>query len=92
MPVVIYFTSVSGCNQTKKNQTSIFQHLDSKNIPYKTVDISQSADLRTEMRDKMGNPKALPPQIFNDDTYCGDYSMFFEAVEAENVKEFLKLK
>ncbi|KAJ8355747.1 hypothetical protein SKAU_G00185410 [Synaphobranchus kaupii] len=92
MGVVVYYTSVSGSTEIRKHQNSILQHLDSKNIQYKLVDISTSSDLREEMREKAGNPKALPPQIFNGDLYCGDYSKFFDAVELENVEDFLKLK
>ncbi|KAJ8275270.1 hypothetical protein COCON_G00098950 [Conger conger] len=92
MSVTVYFTSVTGSLQTKNNQTKIIQLLESKKIQFETVDISQSTDLRTDMREKCGNPKALPPQIFNGDAYCGDFAMFEEAVEMETVEEFLKLK
>ena len=28
-------------------------------------------DAKKKMRDLSGNPEAVPPQIFNGDTYCG---------------------
>lgn len=45
--------------------------LDSKSIEYKLVDISQGEEVRDEMRNKSGNPTAVPPQLFNEDQYCG---------------------
>lgn len=40
----------------------------------------------------MNDDKALAPQIFNDETYCGDYEAFINAVEEENgIWDFLKL-
>ena len=34
----------------------------------------------------------LPPQIFHDDEYCGGYDGFHEAVEGNQLIEFLKLQ
>ena len=28
------------------------------------------------MRELAGNPTLLPPQVFNDDIYCGDFEAF----------------
>ncbi|KAI3358333.1 hypothetical protein L3Q82_014771, partial [Scortum barcoo] len=65
--------------------------LDSKSIQYELIDISVGGELRDEMRSKAGNPTAVPPQLFNEDQYCGNYEMFSEAVEADTVDQFLKL-
>lgn len=35
------------------------------------VDVAASEADKKKMRDLSGNPKALPPQFFNGDTYCG---------------------
>ena len=35
------------------------------------VDVAASEEDKKKMRDLIGNPKALPPQFFNEDTYCG---------------------
>ena len=35
------------------------------------IDVASSDDDKKRMRDLSGDPKALPPQIFNGDTYCG---------------------
>lgn len=57
--------------QIKSQQSEVTRILDGKNIKYNMVDISQDNTLREEMRTKSGNPKAIPPQIFNGDHYCG---------------------
>uniref|UniRef100_A0A8B9L1H0 Zgc:153284 n=1 Tax=Astyanax mexicanus TaxID=7994 RepID=A0A8B9L1H0_ASTMX len=70
--ICIFFTHV------KQRQSEIFQFLDSKKIIYRALDITQSSDVKDEMRRKVGNNTALPPQIFNGDKYCG-VSLFTSA-------------
>lgn len=57
--------------QVKSQQIEVMRILESKKIEYKLVDISQDEELRNEMRTKSGNPTAAPPQLFNEDQYCG---------------------
>lgn len=45
--------------------------LESKSIQFELIDVSVGGDVRNEMRTKSGKPTAVPPQIFNDDQYCG---------------------
>uniref|UniRef100_A0A3B1IXJ1 SH3 domain binding glutamate-rich protein like 3 n=1 Tax=Astyanax mexicanus TaxID=7994 RepID=A0A3B1IXJ1_ASTMX len=71
MSIVVYFSSASGSREVKQRQSEIFQFLDSKKIIYRALDITQSSDVKDEMRRKVGNNTALPPQIFNGDKYCG---------------------
>ncbi|KAE8623866.1 hypothetical protein XENTR_v10005762 [Xenopus tropicalis] len=92
MVVKVYYTSVTGSREIKSKQSEITRILDSKCIKYETVDISADNNIRTEMRQMCGNPNAFPPQIFNDDQYCGDYEQFAAAVEDEILSQFLKLK
>ncbi|RXN03074.1 SH3 domain-binding glutamic acid-rich 3 [Labeo rohita] len=84
MTITVYFSSV------KQHQQEIFQFLESKKFKYFAVDISQSPDKKEEMRKKVGNPSAMPPQVFNEDKYCGDYQKFFEAVEDGKPEAFFK--
>ncbi|XP_027027197.1 SH3 domain-binding glutamic acid-rich-like protein 3 [Tachysurus fulvidraco] len=91
MPITIYMSTASGSREIKKQQDAIFQFLDSKNIKYFAMDITVSTDVKDEMRQKVGNPKALPPQVFNGTQYCGDYQAFFEAVEDGKPEKFFKL-
>lgn len=57
--------------QVKSQQAEVIRILDSKSIQYELVDISVGGELRDEMRSKAGNPTAVPPQLFNEDQYCG---------------------
>ncbi|XP_031568536.1 SH3 domain-binding glutamic acid-rich-like protein 3 [Actinia tenebrosa] len=90
--IVLYFSSASGNQEIKKQQIKIQQVLDGKKIPYTILDISSDADLRTKMRELMDDEKALPPQIFNGDQYCGNFQRFEEAIEEETLEQFLKLE
>ncbi|KAL6483083.1 hypothetical protein MHYP_G00079550 [Metynnis hypsauchen] len=91
MSIVVYFSSAGGSREVNKQQTAIFNFLDSKKFIYRALDITQSSDLKNEMRKKVGNPSALPPQVFNGDKYCGDFQAFFEAVEEGKPEKFFKL-
>ncbi|KAJ8008695.1 hypothetical protein DPEC_G00081080 [Dallia pectoralis] len=91
MSIIVYFSSVSGSRELKQQQTQIFSFLDSKKIKYQAVDITQGPQVKEEMRKKIGNPTALPPQIVNGDKYCGDFAAFYEAVEAGKGEAFFKL-
>lgn len=77
--------------------------LDSKNIKYEVLDISEPG--QEEEKDFMQvnstsngatasdtDPRhPLPPQLFNDKEYCGDYDQFELANECDNLEVFLKL-
>ena len=45
--------------------------LKANDIQFELIDICTDTSLREEMREKMGDPTAIPPQIFNGDNYCG---------------------
>ncbi|XP_049607587.1 SH3 domain-binding glutamic acid-rich-like protein 3 [Syngnathus scovelli] len=91
MGIKLYYTTVTASRTIKSQQAEVMRILDSKSIQYELVDISVGGELRDEMRSKAGNPAAVPPQLFNDDQYCGDYEMLSDAVEADTVDQFLKL-
>ncbi|XP_077446753.1 SH3 domain-binding glutamic acid-rich-like protein 3 [Stigmatopora argus] len=91
MAIKLYYTTVTASRTIKSQQAEVMRILDSKSIKYELVDISVGGEMRDEMRQKAGNQTAVPPQLFNEDQYCGDYEMFSEAVEADAVEQFLKL-
>ncbi|KAG7323714.1 hypothetical protein KOW79_013416 [Hemibagrus wyckioides] len=91
MTITIYISSVSGSREIKTQQEKILQFLDSRNIKYFAKDITLSPDFKAEMRQKAGNPSALPPQVFNGSQYCGDYQAFFDALEDGKAEKFFKL-
>ena len=55
----------------KKQQQKMTMILDAKKIKYESVDVAASEDGKKKMREIVGSPTALPPQIANGDTYCG---------------------
>ena len=57
--------------QIKKHQQKIEMILSSKGYDVEYIYVAASEEAKKKMRDLSGNPKALPPQIFNDDQYCG---------------------
>lgn len=91
MGVKLYYTTVTASRTVKSQQAEMMRILDSKSIQYELIDIAVDTELRDQMRDKAGNPSAVPPQLFNEDQYCGDYEMFSDAVEADTVEQFLKM-
>ncbi|XP_054617331.1 SH3 domain-binding glutamic acid-rich-like protein 3 [Dunckerocampus dactyliophorus] len=91
MSVIVYYSSVSSNLVMKKQQSRVFDVLESKNISFEQVDIAQDAADKELMRSRANNPTALPPQICNGDVYCGDYEAFESAVEDGQLEAFLKL-
>lgn len=45
--------------------------LSAKKIDFEKIDVAASEDDKAKMRAGVGDPKALPPQLFNGDQYCG---------------------
>uniref|UniRef100_A0A803Y480 SH3 domain binding glutamate rich protein like 2 n=1 Tax=Meleagris gallopavo TaxID=9103 RepID=A0A803Y480_MELGA len=82
----------------KKRQQDVVRFLEANRIEFEEVDITMSEEKRQWMyknipedrQPAQGNP--LPPQIFSDDRYCGDYDCFFESKESNTVFSFLGLK
>ncbi|TNM93255.1 SH3 domain-binding glutamic acid-rich-like protein 3 [Takifugu flavidus] len=91
MGIKLYYTTVTASREVKSRQAEMMRILESKSIKYELVDISVGSEVRDEMRSKAGDPTAVPPQLFNEDQYCGNYEMFSEAVEADAVEQFLKM-
>ena len=55
----------------KKQQQKIEMILGAKKYEVEYIDVAASDEAKKKMRDLSGNHKALPPQIFNNDQYCG---------------------
>uniref|UniRef100_F7FLU2 SH3 domain-binding glutamic acid-rich-like protein 1 n=1 Tax=Ornithorhynchus anatinus TaxID=9258 RepID=F7FLU2_ORNAN len=81
----------------KKKQQDVLGFLEANKIGFEEKDIAANEENRKWMRDNVpensrpatGNP--LPPQIFNECQYRGDYEAFFEARENNAVYAFLGL-
>jgi len=97
MGIKIFITTVSANSGLKKNQQTIVDTLTAKNISFEAIDISspeneeQKMFMREKAKPKDGQVNPMPPQIFSDDEYLGDYDAFYEATEDNNLDVFFKL-
>ncbi|XP_059370877.1 adapter SH3BGRL-like isoform X15 [Carassius carassius] len=97
MVIKVFLASSSGSTAIKKKQQDVVGFLEALKIDYAPLDIASNEDNRMWMRENVPGEKKptngipLPPQIFNEEMYCGDYDTFFEAKEDNTVYEFLGL-
>ncbi|EDV97057.1 SH3 domain-binding glutamic acid-rich protein homolog isoform X5 [Drosophila grimshawi] len=103
MVLKVYVSGMSGNKEVKKRQQRVLMILDSKHIQYDAVDITEPGkeSEKEMMQNKstsnggtVSDPEPrhpLPPQLFNDDEYCGDYDAFDMANEIDTLEVFLKL-
>ncbi|XP_072369388.1 SH3 domain-binding glutamic acid-rich protein isoform X18 [Scyliorhinus torazame] len=97
MVVKVFIASQSGSTAIKKKQQDVLGFLEANKIDFKEMDIAANEDNRKWMRENVPGEKRpqngipLPPQIFNDELYCGDYDSFFNAKEDHGVYAFLGL-
>ena len=57
--------------QLKKHQQKIEMILDSKRIDYDKIDIAGNDEAKNKMREIMGDPHGLPPQLTKGNAYLG---------------------
>ncbi|XP_047243159.1 SH3 domain-binding glutamic acid-rich-like protein 2 isoform X2 [Girardinichthys multiradiatus] len=97
MVIKVYIASSSGSVAVKKHQQAVVGFLEANRINFQEVDITMLEEQRLwmyrnipkEKKPEKGNP--LPPQIFNEARYCGDYEDFFQSKENNTVFAFLGL-
>ncbi|KAF0039614.1 hypothetical protein F2P81_007849 [Scophthalmus maximus] len=97
MVIKVYIASSSGSTSIKKQQQDVMGFLAANKIEFEECDIAANEDNRKWMRENIpdefrpatGNP--LPPQIFSESKYCGNYEAFFDAREDNAVYAFLGL-
>ncbi|KAI3354427.1 hypothetical protein L3Q82_018942, partial [Scortum barcoo] len=83
--------------QIKKKQQDVVGFLEALKVDYTQLDIACNEENRMWMRKNVPDEKKptngipLPPQIFNEESYCGDYETFFDAKEDNTVYAFLGL-
>ncbi|CAN0295918.1 unnamed protein product [Lampetra planeri] len=95
MVIRVFTAALAGSAVIKKKQQDVVGFLESNRIAYEELDIAMNDINRQWMRENVpgarrpiaGNP--LPPQIFNEEAYCGDYEAFFNAKENEAILTFL---
>ncbi|KAJ3590902.1 hypothetical protein NHX12_008850, partial [Muraenolepis orangiensis] len=97
MVIKVFLASSSGSTAIKKKQQDVVGFLESLKVEYTPLDIACNEDNRMWMRENVPSEKKpsngipLPPQIFNEEGYCGDYETFFNAKEDNLVYSFLGL-
>ncbi|MEJ1282922.1 SH3-binding domain glutamic acid-rich protein [Cricetulus griseus] len=81
----------------RKKQQEVVGFLEANKIDFKELDIAGDEDNRKWMRENVPGEKKpqngipLPPQIFNEEQYCGDFDSFFSAKEENIIYSFLGL-
>lgn len=80
---MFYFYLLINMLQVKKRQQRVMMILDSKNVEYEIIDITEPGkELDKEFMQTNSNARTnkypLPPQIFNEDDYCG-VTVFFSS-------------
>ncbi|XP_067849387.1 SH3 domain-binding glutamic acid-rich protein isoform X2 [Heptranchias perlo] len=97
MVIKVFIATQSGSTAIKKKQQDVLGFLEANKIDFKEMDIAANEDNRKWMRgnvpgeNRPQNGIPLPPQIFNDELYCGDFDAFFNAKEDNGVYAFLGL-
>ncbi|CAL7947304.1 unnamed protein product [Xylocopa violacea] len=94
MVIKIYISGISGNKEVKKRQQRVLMILDSKNVEYETIDITEPGkEMEKEFMQTNSIARdskyPLPPQIFNEEEYCGDYDDFDLANEIDELEKFL---
>ncbi|KAE8295486.1 SH3 domain-binding glutamic acid-rich protein [Larimichthys crocea] len=97
MVIKVFLASSSGSTAIKKKQQDVVGFLEALKVDYTELDIACNEENRMWMRQNVPSEKKptngipLPPQIFNEGNYCGDYDTFFDAKEDNTVYAFLGL-
>lgn len=94
MVVSVYTTSIIANPSIRKQQWEVIQFLKANSIEFEEIDLSVHTEARPVMLKRMpesARKDAFPPQIFNEDEYCGNYESFFSANEMGVPFTFFKL-
>ncbi|XP_065732118.1 SH3 domain-binding glutamic acid-rich protein [Phocoena phocoena] len=97
MVIKVFVATSSGSIAIRKKQQEVVGFLEANKIDFKEFDIAGDEDNRRWMRENVPGEKKpqngipLPPQIFNEEQYCGDFDSFFSAKEENIIYSFLGL-
>lgn len=97
-PIKVYVTSVPGSTKLRKQQQQVVDTLECQHIPFECIDISDPCKdedrkfMRANSKGRKEGATPLPPQIFNNDSYCGDFDKFSNSLENDQLYEFLELE
>uniref|UniRef100_UPI00358F2704 SH3 domain-binding glutamic acid-rich-like protein 3 n=1 Tax=Myxine glutinosa TaxID=7769 RepID=UPI00358F2704 len=91
MVIKLYYSSIPSTREVRKQQNHIQSILETLKVEFELIDVMASEEAKIKMRSLSNNPEAVPPQLFNEDYFCGPYEDFEDAVELKEVEKFLKL-
>uniref|UniRef100_A0A914V6M4 Uncharacterized protein n=1 Tax=Plectus sambesii TaxID=2011161 RepID=A0A914V6M4_9BILA len=97
MALKVYIASITANTEIRKQVQRVMMVLDGMGIDYEAVDITLPGKekerdfMRTNAKAREGQSVALPPQIFYEDEFIGDYEDFDNAVEDNQLLYFLRL-
>ncbi|XP_020017365.1 SH3 domain-binding glutamic acid-rich protein [Castor canadensis] len=97
MVIKVFVATSSGSIAIRKKQQEVVGFLEANKIDFKELDIAGDEENRRWMRENVPGEKKpqngipLPPQIFNEEQYCGDFDSFFSAKEENIIYSFLGL-
>lgn len=97
MTLNVYIASITANTEVRKQVQKVLMVLDGLGVPFKAIDITLRGNEkhRDFMRENAVNDRCdgvpLPPQFFVDGEYLGNYLDFEEAVEENQLPEFLRL-
>jgi len=97
MGIRVFISGNSGNKEMVTHQHRILMIMESMKFDYEVVDIAgpgmdEAKDfMRANSKKKEGTRHALPPQIFNEEKYCGNFEDFDIANEDDTLEEFLLL-
>ncbi|XP_040508134.1 SH3 domain-binding glutamic acid-rich protein isoform X3 [Gallus gallus] len=89
MVIKVFVATSSGSTAIKKKQQEVVGFLEANKIDFQQMDIAGDEDNRKWMRENVPGEKKpqngipLPPQIFNEERYCGETEKSDTAGETE---------
>lgn len=96
MGIKVFVSGISASQDVRKKQQRVLFIMESLKIEHEVVDITEPGKeeekaLMREACAKHEKSNSLPPQIFLNEDYLGDYSDFELANENDNLLAFLKM-
>jgi len=89
----LFISRISGSMQVKEHQAWMLRILESTGEAFEEVDISDpmndEARLAMQAKARSLDKQIMPPHLFRDEEYLGDYEDMYFAVENDEVKSFL---
>jgi hypothetical protein len=98
MSIKVFISNSAFSYEVRKKQLHILDILTALHIEHESIDVldprndEQLKFMHSNSTPKKAGQKPTPPQVFNGDTYCGDYDKFAESLEWDQLYEFLKLE